>query len=94
MTLEEFVFSIQIGEEIELFINEHAYFLQPDDTRSSASWDKDTPPYPYTVVYEVDTTNQENVKEIFRGTTEEVLSFPFANEFTLKNDFELFVYVF
>lgn len=85
MLLDDFVFAMQHGNEIEFRINGELYFLQPDYTMFDQRWNDKKPPYPYSVLYKCD--DYEKPMEVFRGTTEEVINYKFYNMFTLKCDF-------
>ena len=86
MNVNDLIFSMKCGEEIEIEICGKLYFLQPDYENCNESWLGDIPPYPYTVIF--DCADCENPKRIFVGSAEEVVSYQFENKYTIKSDFE------
>ena len=83
-TIEYLVLAMYIGEEIEVYIEDSVYFLQPDYERKSEEW----PAWRYTVVY--DCTDFDNAEKIFVGSPEEVIEYVFNGKYTLKKDYNKF----
>ena len=81
MNLEELEFSLRCGEELEIRIGNKTYFLQPDYTSSSNNkWG-----YDRIAIFD-STDDYENPKQVFIGTIEEVLDYPFASKYTFREN--------
>lgn len=83
MELTDFVFALQCGEEIEICLENKLYFLQPEYETLNRNYDKNTPPYPNTIIFDV---TESDTKEIFRGCTEDVLDYKFNGTHTLRSN--------
>ena len=88
MTAKDYIYSMQIGEEIEISVDGHLYFLQPQYETANEIWSKEIPPYPFTVLF--DSNDYENPKEIFIGTAEEIVNYVFDSKYTIKDNPEKF----
>lgn len=91
MNINGLMHAMQCGEEIEINLNGKCYFLQPDYKRFNENWCIDGIPYPFTVIY--DSSDYENPKEIFVGTTEEVMDYKFESKHTLRKNINEFKFV-
>lgn len=91
MNTNDLMFYMQCGEEIEIHIDGKSYFLQPDYKRFNKNWNIDNPSYPFTVIY--DSSDYDNPKKIFVGTTEDVINYEFENKYTLRDNFDKFKFV-
>ena len=91
MSISDLIFSMQIGEEIELYICGKCYFLQPNYKSFNKDWDSNNPAYPLTVIY--DSQDYENPKKIFEGHAECVVDYEFESKYTLRHDLEKFKFV-
>lgn len=85
MNVKDLIFSMHIGEEIEIFIDGKGYFLQPDYDSSDENRAAHGISYPYTLLFD-----SESNEMLFRGTAEEIIEYVFAEKYTLKKDFEKF----
>ena len=88
MNINDLIFSMQCGEEIEFYINGNCYFLQPDYERKQKNPDSEKPPYPFTVLF--DAKNYENPTILLIGTAENIVNYVFEGKYTLKEHFNQF----
>ena len=85
--INDLIYSMQIGEELEFYLCGNRYFLQPQYETANAIWSKEIPPYPFTVLF--DSNDYENPKKIFVGTAEEIVNYVFDGKYTIKNNFDM-----
>ena len=91
MTVTDLVFAMQCGEEIEFYLNDNCYFLQPDYERKQNDQDSEKVPYPFTVLF--DAKNYDNPTILLVGTAEKIVSYVFEKKYTLKDNFNEFKFL-
>ena len=86
MTLNDFIYCMQIGEELELHIDGRMYFLQPNygEQKKNIAWTQ----YDNFFLYDI-TQNYEGEK-VCCGCLCDIIDYIFNGKYTLKNDFEKF----
>ena len=68
------------GREIELSLNKHKYFLQPDFEDANNIY----------IIY--DCTNSNCITEVFAGSIEEITNYLFDGEYSLNNNLSKFIF--
>ena len=91
MHVDDLIFSMQCGEEIEFYINGNCYFLQPDYQSANHDGDSKKTIYPFTRLY--DAENYDDPKMIFYGTAENIVNYVFEGKYTLKDHFNQFEFL-
>ena len=85
MSLEELIFCLQCGEEIEFSIGDYNYFAQPQYGVTDEKEGK----YILFKIFRYK-ENEQDCLLIFSGTIEELVDFQFDDNFTLKENIEKF----
>lgn len=91
MNISDLVFCMKCGEEIEFYINGNCYFIQPDYERANSAGDTKKMSYPFMVLY--DATDYDDPKILLIGTAENLIDYVFDGEYTLRNNFDKFKFL-
>ena len=81
MSIENLIFCLHIGEEMDVRVDGKDYFLQPD----YKALDKEQHFYPYTRIYD-----EKGI--VFIGTTEEVMNYKFNNKYSFNEHLYAFMF--
>ena len=87
MSLQELIYSMKCGEEFDLQLKDLRIFLQPEYESLKEDCNEGASEYTRTIIWIED---GEDSKELFRGTTEEVINYKFLGKYTFKDHMELF----
>ena len=88
--LIELVYLIRLGDEIEFYVENKQYFVQPNYEFKKEHFKElqNNPKRFQYLLYEVD--SDEHSTKIFSGPLDEILQYKFYKGYTLKDDFERF----
>ena len=90
MNINDLLFYMKCGEEIEVYIDGKSYFLQPNYEIVKKDCDNN-PAYPFTIIY--DSCDYERPKKIFEGSAEDIIDYVFENKYTFRNNMDKFKFV-
>ena len=85
MRLEELIFCLQCGEEIEVSVGDKKFFIQP---QYGIVDEKENEYLLFKVFFYED--DEQNCQLIFSGDIEKLVSFQFDNDCTFKDNIEKF----
>ena len=85
MSLEELIFCLRCGEELDVSVCNQSYFIQP---KYGAIDEKDGN-YLFFKIFRYE-DDEKDCQLIFSGSIEEIVSYRFDNKFTFKENIDKF----